>query len=211
MDTADIDSQNIHIEKRVKINPLIRALIFSDFLVISAFAIYGPIFAIFISQQIEGGSAGLAASFYWITRSIFQLPISHLLDKKNAEKNNFWALTAGSLIFSAVPFMYIFASLPWHVFLLQGIYGFADCLAAPTYLSIFSHHLDKKKENIEWGVRSVSIGIGTSLAAVLGGYVADKHGFDTVFLLTGIFAMTGATTLIFITRHHLKKGHRAQK
>jgi MFS family permease len=180
-------------------------MIYSDFLVLSALSIYGPIFALFVIQRIIGGSAqvvGFAAASYWLARSIVQLPISRFLDKYDGEKDDFWAMVIGSILFSAVPILFIFAKLPWHIYLLQAVYGLADSLAVPTYLAIFSHHLDKNKENFEWGLRSVSIGIGAALGGATGGYLADKVGFNIVFILTSIITFIGATILITI-RHTL--------
>ena len=193
------------------VNPIIRSMIMSDFFILSAFSIYGPVFAIFIIGQIHGGSAltvGLATASYWVVRSAIQLPISKALDKFNSEKMNFRALITGSFLFSVVPFMFIFATEQWHVYILQAIYGIGDSLAASTYLSVFSNHLDKKRENFEWGIRSVLIGIGTSLAAVGGGFLADNYGFHIIFILTGFLAIFGSSLLIY-SRHrdikHLEK------
>ncbi len=186
-----------------KINPIIRSMILSDFFILSAFSIYGPIFAIFIVGQINGGSAetvGFATASYWIVRSVIQLPISKMLDRRESEQVNFIALITGSFLFSVVPFLFIFATQPWHIYLLQAMYGVGDSLAASTYLSVFSHHLDRKKENLEWGTRSILVGIGTSIAAVGGGFLADHYGFDVIFILTGILAIFGSCLLVY-SRH----------
>src|SRR3990172_9566195 len=103
-------------------NRIIKILIYSDTLILSAFSLYLPIFAIFVATQITGGSttiAGLAAASYWLTRAIIQLPISRFLDKHDGEKRSFQALVWGSFLFSIVPFVYIFAELPWHIYVLQ--------------------------------------------------------------------------------------------
>ena len=187
----------------MSINPIIRSMIMSDFFILSAFSIYGPVFAIFIIGQINGGSAltvGFATASYWIVRSLIQLPISKALDRLDSEAVNFKALIVGSFLFSIVPFMFIFAREPWHIYLLQAIYGIGDSLAASTYLSVFSNHLDKKRENFEWGTRSVLIGIGTSVAAIGGGFLADHYGFHIIFILTGLLAIFGSSLLIY-SRH----------
>ncbi len=189
--------------KKLNINPIVKIMIYSDFLILSGFALYGPIFAIFITRQIQNGSAhvvGLAVASYWAVRSVVQLPISRFLDKYDGERDDFWAMIGGSFLISIVPFLFIFAKFPWHIYLLMMIYGLGDSLSSPTYLSIFSHHIDKEKENFEWGLRSVLIGIGIGIAGAVGGYLADKFGFEIVFILTGILAIIGSAVLIFIRR-----------
>ena len=66
------------------INIVVRIMVIVDFFVNSAFGSFGPVFAIFITNQIAGGSAsvaGLAAAAYWIAKSILQLPVARFLDK----------------------------------------------------------------------------------------------------------------------------------
>jgi len=43
----------------MRINRMIRTLVTSDFLLISGFAVFGPIFAIFITEKIEGGTLAI--------------------------------------------------------------------------------------------------------------------------------------------------------
>ncbi len=80
------------------INPVVRLIVIVDFFINSAFGSFGPIFAIFITNQVAGGSirvAGFAAAVYWITKSILQLPIARFLDKTDGERDDFWALFLG--------------------------------------------------------------------------------------------------------------------
>src|SRR3989344_4477294 len=145
----------------MNINRVIKVLIYSDIAIVTGFSLYGPIFAIFIANQIRGGGpalAGLAVATYWVVRTIIQLPISRYLDRHDGEKDDFWALVGGSFIFSMVPLLYLFASEPWHVILFQAIYGVGDSLAVPTYLSLYGRHVDKTKEGSECGLRSVVVG-----------------------------------------------------
>ena len=60
------------------INKVIKTLILSDFFLQSGWGLIGPIFAIFITQQIEKGTlaaVGFIAATYWLVKSIFQ-PLS---------------------------------------------------------------------------------------------------------------------------------------
>ncbi len=185
------------------INKIIRILIYSDVAIVTAFSFYGPIFAIFIANQIRGGGpalAGLAAATYWVVRTLIQLPISRYLDRHDGEKDDFWALVAGSFIFSTVPLLYLFASEPWHVILFQMIYGVGDSLAVPTYLSLYGRHVDKTKEGSEWGLRSVTVGVGAALAGAAGGFLAAEFGFRVVFVLTSILSFTGSIILLFLRK-----------
>ena len=65
------------------INRVVKTLVITDFFINAAFGSFGPVFAIFITQQIQGGSAsvaGYAAAAYWIVKSLVQLPIARFLE-----------------------------------------------------------------------------------------------------------------------------------
>src|SRR3989338_6672427 len=77
------------------INPVIRFLIISDTVIIGAAGLLGPIFALFITDFIQGGNeavAGLAAGIYLFTKSILQIPVAHFIDRVRGEKDDFWLL-----------------------------------------------------------------------------------------------------------------------
>lgn len=168
---------------------------------ISGFAVFGPVFAVFITQKIEGGSLeiiGFTAAIFQIFKSSFQIPIANYLDKNRGEKDDFYSLIIGSFLIASVPFLYIFASRPIHLYLINAIYGLGAAFAIPPWNAIFTRHIDKMHESTDWAVESVSIGIGAASAAALGGVLAQKFGFDIVFLVAGIVAIAGAVTLIKI-------------
>ncbi|GAH48577.1 unnamed protein product, partial [marine sediment metagenome] len=65
-------------------NPVIKVLTISDFLIISGFGLITPIFAVFVTDTIEGGTlavVGIAAAIYLLARSIGQIPVGAIIDK----------------------------------------------------------------------------------------------------------------------------------
>ena len=130
----------------VSVNRVIRVLIASDFLLQSGWGLIGPIFAIFLTQQIQGGNlkmVGLVAASYWITKSLVQPFIAHQLDKNHGEIDDFKFLVAGMYVANLIPLGYIFASQPWHIFALEFIRGLAMACVVPTWSGIFTRHIDK--------------------------------------------------------------------
>lgn len=185
----------------MKINRVIRTLVTSDFLLISGFAVFGPVFAVFVTEKIQGGTLeiiGFTAAIFQIVKSSLQIPIANYLDKNHGEKDDFYSLIIGSFIIASIPFFYIFASKPIHLFLINGFYGMGAAFAIPPWNAIFTRHIDKMHESTDWAVESVSIGVGAASAAALGGILADKFGFDFVFAVAGVVAIAGAITLIKI-------------
>lgn len=185
----------------MRINRMIRILVTSDFLLISGFAVFGPIFAVFVTQKIEGGTLaiiGFTAAIFQIFKSSFQIPIANYLDKNHGEKDDFYSLIIGSFLVALVPFLYLFVGKPFHLYIINAIYGIGAAFAIPPWNAIFTRHIDKMQESTDWAIESVSIGIGAASAAALGGIIAEKLGFRVVFIIAGIVAMAGVITLIRI-------------
>jgi MFS family permease len=187
------------------VNKIVRVLIYSDFLLISAFGFLSPIFAIFLTDQLVGGSiqvAGFATTAYWLVKSIVQIPAARYIDARRGERDDFWLLVVGSTLMSVIPFLYLLARVPWHIYVLQALLGIGAAIAFPGWFAIFTRHMDKFKEGFEWSLHSVAIGLGISGTAALGGVLADLFGFATVFVLVGAASALG-TIVLFLIRDEI--------
>ncbi len=186
------------------INKVVRVIVTADFFYNSAFAAFGPVFAIFVINNIQGGSArvaGLATAIFWITKSIFQLPIARFLDKTDGERDDFWAMFLGYLFSGLVPLFYIFATEPAHLYLIQMFYGLVMAWAVPAWYSIFTRHVDKWRISFEWSLESVfAVGIAAAVASALGGYVADIFGFKVLFLISGLMSIFASLLLLLLKK-----------
>lgn len=197
----------------MKINHVIKTLVLSDFFVNAGFSVFAPIFAVFITKQIQGGSlevVGFAAAIVQIAKVSLEIPIAKFLDKNHGEYDDFYSLIFGSFLVAMVPFMYLIASEVKHVYFISALYGAGIAFIVPPWYAIFSRHLDKLNESFEWSVDSVAIGIAAALAAALGGILAQKFGFNFVFLMGGIFAIFGGLNQIKIYKDLKEKVGRGQ-
>ncbi len=188
-----------------KVDNVVRILIAADFFFNSAFASFAPVLAIFITNQIIGGGAkvaGLAATAYWLTKSIFQLPISHWVDKTRGEKDDFWLLFGGYFLSAFVPLLYLFASRPWHLYAIQSVFGILMAAAVPGWYSIFTRHIDKWKISFEWSLDSVlSLGLASAGAAALGGYMVEYFGFRALFVVASAATLISALLLLKMKKY----------
>lgn len=194
-------------------NKIIKILITSDFILNLGWGLLSPIFAIFIVENITtqgplGAAkiAGFASLFYWITKSILQVPIGHYLDKKHGEKDDFWFMVIGTLLAAFVPIGYLFSSAPWHIYLLQILHAIGMSMAFPSWLAIFTRHIDKGREAFEWSMESTFLSAGAGIAGGLGGIFVGIFGFKIVFILVSILNIISAIFLIFIKKDISFKG-----
>jgi len=194
------------------INKVIRVLIISDFFLNCGWGFLGPIFSIFIVQNITTGStaegakvAGFAALFYWASKSFLQIPLGRYLDKNHGEKDDFLFMVIGTFLTGLVPFGFLIAFLPWHIYLSQILHGIGMAMTLPSWLAIFTRHIDKGKEAFEWGMESTSIGIGAGLTGAIGGIMVAIFGFKIVFLLVGAFTIFSTLLLLVIRKEMASK------
>ncbi len=185
------------------INKVIKILILSDLTLLTGLGFAAPIFAIFLTENIEGGNievAGFAAAIYWVVHSLVMIPFGKYLDKNHGEKDDLWFIIIGNFLGALAVFGYIFSSLPWHIYLLQGIYGLGMGMNMPGYTAIFTRHIDKGREAFDWSVRGALIGIGTGVAGALGGMIAQNFGFNILFIGVGIFIIISAFLPLLISK-----------
>lgn len=114
-------------------------------------------------------------------------------------------LKLGTAIISIVPVGYILSVSIYHIYLVEFVYGVGAAFAYPTWSSLFTSNLEKGKRGFQYSVYSSSVGIGTALTAAAGAWIADKTGFEFVFILTGIIAMIGLLILFKLNKKILKK------
>ena len=171
------------------VNRVIRHLVVSDFVLNFAFGLLAPIFAVFVLKNIQGGELrviGLAVTCYWIARTATTVPLSRFMDRTNGERDEFYFIIAGTFIMSSVPLFYLFASLPWHIYLIQFVLGLANSMAVPAWRILFTDHIDRGRTGFEWSLEDIAIGVSVAISAYLGSLLADKFGFRIVFILLAI-------------------------
>ncbi|MFA5386615.1 MAG: MFS transporter [Candidatus Paceibacterota bacterium] len=182
-------------------NKVLKALVYSDILFISGFGFITPVFAIFLTDRIRGGSVevvGFAAAIVWIVQSLALVPFSKFVDKNKKDVDDFWFMVFGNVLGSVAAFGYVFATLPWHIYVLQAVYAIGLAMNIAGYQGVFTRHIDKGKESYQWGLRAALVGFGTGIAGALGGIFYERFGADLLFVTVGILAALGALSLLTI-------------
>jgi len=186
------------------INKIIKTLIAADFFLNWGWGLVVPIFAIFVVENITVGSAaegakvaGFAYFFYWGAKSIFQVPIGNHLDRIRGEKDDFWFMVIGTFITGVVPFGFLASSLPWHIYFWEIVQALGMAMVIPSWNAVFSRHIDKGREGIEWAMDSSFLGFGAGLGGALGGILVSIFGFKIVFAIVGTLTIISGFALLF--------------
>ncbi len=188
-------------------------MVFSDLILNSGWGLVGPILAIYIVGNISGGNVkivGIAMGIYWLGKSFLQIPIAHYLDKNHGEKDDYYALIGGTILASLTPLGFIFATVPWHIYVLQGIHALGMAMAIPSWSAIFTRHIEEKREAFCWSLDSSSIGLGAGVAAILGGTIAETFGFTPLFISVSIFGIVAGLLFLLIGKDLLPKVPKAR-
>lgn len=185
-------------------NRTLKLLIFSDIFVLTGFALISPIMAIFIKENLIGGSiasVGIAAMITTLTRCLLQLLFAYIAKPKH----RYGMVVAGTAFIAIVPFIYFFSTKIIHIYIAAFVHGFGAGLANPAWFSLFASNLKKGQKGLEWSVYSSSVGIGTAIAALVGSQLASKFGFKPVFIVVAILAIIGCLILIGLTKAEMDK------
>jgi MFS transporter, DHA1 family, multidrug resistance protein len=173
----------------IKPNRLIVKIIATDFFIHAGWGLIAPIFAIFVTGQINGGSlelVGIAVGIHWIVKSVIQPFLAYHMDVVKGEHDDMKFLLGGTIIATLVSLLYIFVSEIWHVILLEAIRGAGLAMVIPTLSGILTRHVDKDWETYTWSLQSTGMGLAAGFSAIFGGVIAGLLGFKAVFLLVAV-------------------------
>lgn len=190
--------------RKPKISRVVLFLVYADLIFYTAVGLVTPIIAIYYADYVVGGSvalAGMATAIFWIVKSAVQVPVSLYADYHKGERDDHAIMVAGFFIAATVPLLYyLFVNEVWEVYLMEVLRGIGYGLSVPTYLALFTRHIDQQKENFEWTLHSNAVGLGYAAAAAVGGILADRFGFGFMFLVTSILMFATPIVLLFISR-----------
>ena len=173
---------------------------FSDLFIFTGFGLVSPILAIFVKDNLVGGSivaAGIASFIYLFVKAIIQLPFSRYTDSHPHLQRNL--LVVGTILMCASSLLYIPATHISTIYLAQFLRGLGAGLAYPCWLSLWSLHLDKHHEGYEWSLYNTVASIGTAVAAAIGGSMVEYIGFKDTFIVVSIITLIGSAVLFSLS------------
>ncbi|MFA5228180.1 MAG: MFS transporter [Candidatus Paceibacterota bacterium] len=184
-------------------NKVIKNLILTDIAFWTGWGMITPVFAIFVVDRVIGGTAltvGIATAIYWILRASLVFPFAKILDKYAGDKDDYLFLVFGNFLAALVPFGYIFAIYPWHIYALQVIYGVGIAMSLVGWRAIFTRNITKGKEASEWAMDDASLSVGVALAGIFTGFVITQWGYIVAFSIAGFLAMMSVVILLCLRK-----------
>lgn len=182
-----------------RINPLIRFLIVSDMLIVGALGMFSPLYALFIENRIQGADElviGVSISIYLVSRSILQIPLATLIDRIKGENDDYFFLVFFSILVGFIHLGFLRITQIEHLFLIQFMLGVFTAITYPSYMALFTRHIDKNMEGTEWGVYYTFVDLSSAVLAAIGGYIASEFGFNNLIILVSAICILGGILLI---------------
>lgn len=182
-------------------NKIVKILIASDFLIWTGWGLLTPIFAVFVTERIIGGTlavVGIAEFIFLGSKSIFQLIFGDYLDIESSDRRNLRWVLSGSLVFSLGALLYLVCRYPWQLYSVELLMGISSAMTYPSWYSLFIKHLDPRKKAFSLSFQSTAIEGGTALAAAIGGLIANYFGFSFLIYLVAGISLIGTTFLFLL-------------
>ena len=174
----------------------IKLLLTASILIHAGANLLAPIYAIFI-EGIGGTllDASIAIGIYALLKGVFYFVLDKVDESKFSKRS---MMCTGYGIMALCYGAYMFAELPMHVFVIQGVLSFGETVINPSWSAVIATSLEEGKErhiySHFYGYRSIFEGI----AAIVGGLFAMKFGFDMLFGIMAGFALMSAFLSLFI-------------
>ncbi len=191
-------------------NKVVALLTFSDILSWGPFMIISALSGIYLSDKLGIDTikfVGIGTSIYFFTRAILQIPMGHLTDFIEGDRDEIILLALGTILMGLPYTFYPHITQSWHYYLLQFIFGFGVALSVTNWRKLFAMNVDSGIEGLQYGFYEAAISLSTALLSILIGNLASlsKSSFDLVIVSAGIVMMLGSLMVLLIFKVHKRK------
>ena len=147
-------------------------------------AFFTPLLSIFIQGVGEKNVfvIGIAWGTVFLTEAFVSVYFGRLADKYGRRK----FLIIGNLIYCVIPFAYIFVSNISQIIFLEFISGIGLGMNTPAFFALFAEKMKQGKRGIGYGIWNSTVTLVTGIGAIVGAFIAQILGFQTMFIIMGI-------------------------
>jgi MFS family permease len=194
------------------LNKSILYLTLSDSFVWGPFIIIANLTSLYLSEKLGADIAsfvGIGTGIYFLTRTVFQLPIGMLTDKIDNDRDEIILLTLG-IVLMGLPFLfYPTITEPYQYYILQFIFGLGVSFNLPNWRKLFAINLKEGKEGSSYGFYETVLSFSTVIFSIVIGYVANLGDvyFDWVMRGVAILMMLAGSFALLIFTVDERKSH----
>lgn len=189
--------------KQTKRGYILRILALDDVSFWGAERLISVIFALFIVNNIAGGSAaavGIALMIRQLVVAFLSVPVGRLLDKHKGYIDEVYFLAFSGLLAGSAYILFGFADHLWQVYVLMGVIGIAHTLNLDTWRVLFYGLIQKNEQGETTGIYQTIMSISGALVFALGGLFADIYGYPTIIWIGAVMTMIAGIIPLLIKR-----------
>lgn len=177
------------------INRAIKALLIISGIFMFAFAMFSPIYAIFV-EEIGGGIEVAANSWaiFGLVAGIFTFIFGKFENEmKETELSIAWAQFVCGLGY----LLLYFTDNTTMLYIDMIILGLAEAFYWPAFHSVYAKHAEGKKSTFLWGIYDGMAYFVPAIGSALGGWIVAAYGFGPVFLImSGLSFLCGVFIVV---------------
>lgn len=182
-------------------NLALKVLFISNAVYVFGALLLGPLYAIYV-QKIGGGVllVSISTAVFYVASTLFMMFVSRWGDRVREIE----IMLAVSYLIRGFGFLgYIFVNSALSLILLQVVFGLAESLGTPTFGALFSKHVDKHEEVMEYSDWSIVSNLVMALGTIVGGFIVSSLGFNFLFVIIGTLCFISAGWILLTPRRVL--------
>ena len=188
---------------RFKYNSWIKLLIATNWIILSAAAMLGPIYALFVEWL--GGNlmdASISWAIFWLVAGVVVM-ISWKYSDQYSNKE--YIVSLWYIIMGIGFILYTQVSSIYHIFAIQVVIWLWEAVYSPAFDAIYSLQLDKSHEWEERWAREAMQYFVSSIWAILWWILVTNFWFNILFLAMWCFCICSSIYLFRMWQRYLKK------
>ncbi|KLK89080.1 MFS transporter [Methanoculleus sediminis] len=177
-------------------------LFISVFATMLGLGIVSPLLPIYAENLGATGIwLGIIFSAFALSRSVFMPVIGRISDRRGRK----WIILIGMFAYAVLSLAYIIVDSVYSLTAVRFAHGLASAMVVPIAMAYVADLSEKGKEGSHMGNFSISMFLGMGMGPLLGGFLNDAFGLDSVFYVMAALSAF-ATLLVGISLPEAKRG-----
>lgn len=133
---------------------------------------------------------GIIFSAFALSRSVFMPVIGRISDRRGRK----WIILIGMFAYAVMSLAYVIADSVYSLTAVRFAHGIASAMVVPIAMAYIADLSERGKEGSHMGNFSISMFLGMGMGPLLGGFLNDAFGLDSVFYVMA--ALSAFATLL---------------
>ncbi len=195
------EQRKIKNPKKDLMNGALKYLLFISGIFMFAFAMFSPIYAIFVEQV--GGGIEVAANSWAIFGAVAGLLTFLFSHYENEMHETELAIAWSQFVVGLGYVLLCFTDNVTVLYIDMIILGVGEALYWPAFHSVFAKHTDGKKSTSQWGIYDGLAYFVPAVGSVIGGWLVASYGFEIIFAIMAAMSFFCGIFIILLPRKAL--------